>query len=138
MDWSIARSVLADIEAHARADSPRECCGILLGAPGRIVASRRARNLSDDPNCFLLDPQAHIEVLREARQGGPGVVGFYHSHPHSLPVPSPRDLAESGYPDVLQVIVGLGGGPAEVRAYTLDQSDITNVVLTPVDDESRV
>jgi hypothetical protein len=54
-----------------------------------------------------------------------------------LPVPSPRDLAESGYPDVLQVIVGLGGGPAEVRAYTLDQSDFTNVVLTPVDDQSR-
>jgi proteasome lid subunit RPN8/RPN11 len=133
VDWSIASSVLADIEAHARADSPRECCGILLGTPGHIVASRRARNLSDDANRFLLDPQAHIDAVRAARQGGPDVVGFYHSHPHSSPVPSPRDLAESAYPDVLHVIVGLRDGVADIRAYTLDEHGATDVMFTPID-----
>ena len=136
MDWSIARSVLADIEAHARADSPGECCGILLGAPGRVVASRRARNLSDDANRFLLDPQAHIQALRESRQGGPGVVGFYHSHPHSPPVPSARDLAESADSDALHVIVGLGSGPAKIRAYFLHGHGFTEVVFTPEADQS--
>ena len=133
MDWSIASSVLADLEAHARAESPRECCGLLLGTPGRVVASHRARNLSDDANRFLLDPRAHIEALRAARSGGPDVVGFYHSHPHSAPVPSSRDLAESAYPGALHVIVGLGSGAADIRAYTLDGHEFAPVVLTPVD-----
>ena len=47
--------------AHAQAESPRECCGLLIGIAGHVVEARRAPNLSGDPNRFLLDPQAHVE-----------------------------------------------------------------------------
>lgn len=119
MRWTIARAALDDIEAHAREESPRECCGILIGVTGRVLESRRALNLSDDSNRFLLDPRAHVDALRETRRRELQIVGFYHSHPHTPAVPSARDLAESSYPDLLYAIVSLLEGKTETLVYRL-------------------
>ena len=131
--WTIQRAVLRELEAHARAERPRECCGTLIGVAGQVFESRRAANLSDDPNRFLLEPRAHVAALRETRRRELQVVGFYHSHPHSAPLPSPTDLAESTYPEALHIIVGLGGGPGgdglEVRAYYLRGTHYVEVPL---------
>ncbi len=106
---------------------------MLIGVAGQVFESRRAANLSDHPNRFLLDPRAHVAALREARCRELQVVGFYHSHPHSDPVPSPTDLAESTYPEALHIIVGLGGGPGEnameARAYYLRGTHYVEVSL---------
>src|SRR5262249_16300165 len=103
--------------AHARDAAPAECCGLLLGTIDSVTDTRRARNLATDPNRFLLDPKDHIDVRREARTRGLGVVGFYHSHPHSRAVPSERDLAEASYSDHLYLIVGFAVDQPEVRLY---------------------
>jgi proteasome lid subunit RPN8/RPN11 len=90
---------------------------MLIGSAGAITSAIRARNLSDDPSRFLVDPQDHIQARREARAAGLDVVGFYHSHPHSAAEPSPSDLAEASYPNHLYLIVGLAGEAAELRLY---------------------
>lgn len=135
--WTIQRAVLRELEAHARADRPRECCGTLIGVAGHVFESRRAANLSDHPNRFLLDPRAHVAALRETRRRELQVVGFYHSHPHSDPVPSPTDLAESTYPDALHIIVGRGSTPdgsdVEARAYYLRGTHYVEVPLETID-----
>ena len=111
--------MLEHIVAHAREARPAECCGLLLGSGSTIAEAVRTRNASGDPNRFLIDPQAHIEARREARSRNLEVLGFYHSHPHSLPEPSSSDLKEASYPDHLYLIVSPATDPAEIRLFKL-------------------
>jgi proteasome lid subunit RPN8/RPN11 len=105
------------VVAHAREETPRECCGILVGTSHAIVGAVRAANLSDSPSRFLIDPQDHIRARREARAAGLEIIGFYHSHPHSDAQPSATDLAEASYAGYLYLIVGLTGDDPDVRLY---------------------
>jgi proteasome lid subunit RPN8/RPN11 len=96
---------------------PAECCGLLLGVGASIVEAVRTPNASDDPNRFVIEPAAHIDARRHARDRGLAVVGFYHSHPHSLPEPSVTDLIEASYPDHLYLIVSPSAERARVRIF---------------------
>ena len=61
----IVPAVLAEIAAHARAASPDECCGLLLGTTTEIVDAVRSANLADDPTRrFLIDPRTHFDARR--------------------------------------------------------------------------
>ena len=115
----ITRKAVEDIVAHAREARPAECCGLLLGSGTTIAEAVRTPNTSDNPNRFFIDPQAHIEGRREARGRGLDVLGFYHSHPHSLPEPSITDLQEASYPDHLYLIVSPATNPAQIRLFRL-------------------
>jgi proteasome lid subunit RPN8/RPN11 len=114
---TLPRAVRDAVVAHAREAAPAECCGMLVGLGGSITSAVRARNLSEHPSRFLIDPKDHIQARRAARATGLDVVGFYHSHPHSAAAPSATDLAEATYPNHLYLIVGLTGDAADVRLY---------------------
>jgi proteasome lid subunit RPN8/RPN11 len=101
------QGIIDEVVAHARREAPGECCGVLIGNATTIVEAIPTRNLSDNQNRFLIDPQGHMAALRRSRALGLEVLGFYHSHPHSAAVPSARDLDEAGYPDLLMMIVSL-------------------------------
>lgn len=117
-------SALEAVLRHAERANPRECCGVLVGREDEILQAVEARNLSEDPNRYLLDPADHIAIRRNARAAGLAVVGFYHSHPHSAARPSATDQAEAAYPDHLYLIVGVD----EVRLFRLARG---NFVETP-------
>lgn len=108
----IASGVLDVIASHARADAPRECCGLLVGvvaSAGGLPEIRRAepaRNLASAATRYDVDPVDHIRILKAARREGLTVVGAYHSHPATAPVPSPTDLAE-GLPNFIYLIATL-------------------------------
>ena len=90
---------------------------MLVGSAGEITSAVRARNLSEQPTRFLIDPQDHISARRDARAAGLDVVGFYHSHPQSDARPSATDLDEASYPNHVYLIVGLTGEAVDVRLY---------------------
>ena len=113
----LPRAVRDVVVAHAREAAPGECCGMLIGSPTAIATAVRAGNLSGRLDRFLIDPKDHIQAVRAARVAGLDVVGFYHSHPHSAPVPSETDLAEASYAGCVYLIVGLAGEAAELRLY---------------------
>ena len=98
--------------AHARRERPRECCGLLVGTPGRVRVAVPMRNLARGRTRYRVDPAAHIALQRVLRVIEPAasIVGVYHSHPHGPAVPSETDVAEALYPDWIYVIVGLQGG----------------------------
>lgn len=78
----------------ARSAHPKECCGILLGEGTRITQASPAENVHPTPQThFEIDPRALIDAHRAAREGGPQVVGYYHSHPVGKPEPSQTDAA---------------------------------------------
>ena len=92
MTLEVTRDVLATMRAEAVRAVPAECCGLLMGAAGRILQARPAANIADDPRRrFEIDPVALLTAHKEARAGGPHVLGYYHSHPEGHPVPSATD-----------------------------------------------
>jgi proteasome lid subunit RPN8/RPN11 len=115
----IRHEALEAIIAHARAEAPDECCGMLVGAGTAIDEAAPAKNVSASPTRFLIDPKDHFDTLRAARRDGVEVLGFYHSHPQSPAWPSPRDIAEAAYPDAVYLIVSLAGGAAEARVFRI-------------------
>ena len=114
--------------AHAREEAPRECCGLLVGGATSIVKSVRARNLDAKATRYLIAPEDHFAAIRSARAERLDVVGAYHSHPSSTPVPSATDIAEAeSGSDFLYVIVS----PIEddVRGYRIEAGVSTPVEL---------
>ena len=114
---------LHQLLAHA-ASSADEVCGVLLGRPGaapRIDAAIAARNVHAAPrDHFLVDAGTLMRADAAGRGQNLAIVGFYHSHPGSAPIPSPTDRADA-WPDHLMIIVGgHGTAPAAVCAWRID------------------
>ncbi len=118
---SIAPAVRKAITQHAREESPRECCGFLVGERTRILYALPMPNVAARPTRYRIDDRAHIEVRRLLRRFAPAlaVVGVYHSHPAGRAEPSPRDIDEAMYPDWAYVIVGLAHRPPRVRGFRI-------------------
>ncbi len=109
MHIEVTRDVIARIEAQARTAHPHECCGILLGEGDRISAILPALNVHPMPEThFEIDPQTLIDAHRAARQGGPQVLGYYHSHPTGDPHPSATDRAMASGDGRIWAIIGAG------------------------------
>jgi [CysO sulfur-carrier protein]-S-L-cysteine hydrolase len=129
----IRRAVLDAIVAHAHADAPLECCGLLIGSAGLIDESFPVKNVRESPVAFEVDPAGHFAAIRKARATDRSVVGAYHSHPMSVPVPSETDIREANDPSFLHLIVSLGSAEPEVRAYRIVMNDVISVDLTTLE-----
>lgn len=82
------KHILSAIQAHAAAEYPKECCGLLL-AMGRKQQYFPCKNTATEPSEeFRIDPEeyAATEDLGE-------IISIVHSHPDATSRPSPRDLA---------------------------------------------
>ncbi len=106
------------IAAHAVAEYPNECVGLLLGAingeskqatiaypvPNRWEGQVELAT-TDNPNSrrdrFYLDPRDYLKADRAARAQGLDIIGCYHSHPDWPAEPSERDRVGAQ---------GVGGG----------------------------
>lgn len=125
---TLAPAARDEMLRHARDEAPNECCGLLIGRPGAIERVQRARNLSASPTRYEIDPRDHFAAVRTARSLGRQVIGAYHSHPATAPVPSPSDISEaSGDAEFLYVIVS--PNERDVRAYYLREGESARVVL---------
>ena len=134
----VSHDALESIAAHARHESPRECCGILVGSQNEILEAVPAANVADEPlRRYEVSPADHFRQIKRCRDsataGQPAlrIVGVYHSHPHSAAVPSPTDL-EQAFDEYVYVIVGPidGSAPLEVRGYRLKDGRFADVQLT--------
>lgn len=108
MDVQVTSGVMATLREEAEKAAPNECCGLLLGRGGRITEARAAENVADDPlRQFEIDPAALLAAHKQARAGGPELLGYYHSHPDGHPAPSATDCEHaSGDARVWAIIAG--------------------------------
>jgi desampylase len=113
-------SVWAAIRADADRGASDECCGLLIGDDRRIDAARPARNVALTPAVrYEIDPRDHFDAIRHARTLRLSVIGAYHSHPRSSPVPSPSDRGEA-HAGFVYLIVGRSDGQGWTpRAFVL-------------------
>lgn len=101
---NIPRAPADDVIAHALAEDPNECCGV-MAADGAVAArTYRITNQYASPYRYRMDPQEFLSADRDAEARGLEIAVFYHSHTHSEAYPSDTDVRlaiESGYVDGL-------------------------------------
>ena len=133
MKVGLRAAVREAIVAHARAEAPLECCGLLLGTRGLVEDAHRAANVRQSPTTYRVDPADHFAAIRRARATRREVVGAYHSHPRSPAVPSATDLREAHDRDFVYLIVSLADPRTpELRGYRLLAEDLVEVTLVVV------
>lgn len=106
------------ILAAATAAGALECCGLLIGGWRDGVAMVRdvlpAANVSDAPErAFEIDPRTLLTAHRTARERGEAILGWYHSHPSGVAVPSACDAERAAETGKVWVIVA----GADMAAY---------------------
>ena len=134
----VRQEVLDAIVGHATRDSPNECCGLLIGDDTTIVEAVAVRNEAAEPHRrYEIPPVDHFREIKRCREArSVAVIGAYHSHPRSAPVPSPTDRAEA-FEAFLYVIVGPldGSAPRRIEGYELVGGNFEGVPLVPVAEE---
>ena len=115
----IPRALFDEIVAHAVADAPNECCGMIAARDGEAVAVHRATNAAASPFRYELDGMEQYRIQMEIEDAGCELGAIYHSHTRSDPVPSQTDINLAFYPDSLYVIVGVNAEEPDVRAWRI-------------------
>jgi len=78
--------------AHALADAPVECCGILAAAGGVVAGVYQMRNLDDSPYRFTIHSLEYSRLSEQLTEAGTPDAGIYHSHTGTEARPSPTDV----------------------------------------------
>ena len=131
----IRRDLLDEIIAHARAEAPNECCGMVASEDGRAVEVYPAVNAAASPLRYELDPREQYRIQMEIEEQGLELGAIYHSHTRSAPYPSQTDVNLAFYPSSVYIIVGVTSAEADVRAYLIPSRDrIEEVELEVVDE----
>jgi proteasome lid subunit RPN8/RPN11 len=120
----IPKAIYDAMIAHAQAEAPNECVGLLAGRPDGVVVERYPLvNELASPTRFCSDGQSLCAAERRRRAAGLEFLAIYHSHPSSPPVPSRIDTD----PDVnfwcgvevVSLIISLLPPAPVVRGYWL-------------------
>src|SRR5262245_14370251 len=123
----IPSDVYDAVIAHALAERPNECCGLLAGVPNervvRVVAHYPLVNVLASPVEYESEPMSMLNAARDMRAKEIDVVAVYHSHPASHPVPSWKDLERNYSEDVVNFIVSLLTSPPTVRGWWLTATE---------------
>jgi [CysO sulfur-carrier protein]-S-L-cysteine hydrolase len=135
---SIPRPLYEAMLAHARAELPAECCGLLAGTiegdVGKATHHFPLINALASPTEYESEPRSMFTAHKAMRAAGIEVLAVYHSHPTSDPVPSRRDLERNFSESVVNIIIGLKWADPDVRAWWLrgdGQDEATWTVNAP-------
>jgi proteasome lid subunit RPN8/RPN11 len=129
----ISRRLLDELIAHARADAPNECCGMIAARDGEAVAVHRATNTAASPLRYVIDGKEQYEIQTAIEDAGLDLGAIYHSHTRSAPEPSQTDINLAFYPEALYVIVGVQHEQPDVRAWRIVGGEVSQAALEVVD-----
>ena len=119
-----------DILAHARAEAPKEACGLVAGRNARATRVIRCTNAHPAAvTRYTIDPREQLRAFRDMEGNGEDLVAIYHSHPATQAYPSPTDRAEAHYPEAVYVLVSLRDATPDVRAFQIRDGWVREVPL---------
>jgi proteasome lid subunit RPN8/RPN11 len=125
----IARELYDQLIAHARAEAPNECCGMIASADGAAVRIFPAENTAASPLRYEIDGRQQLEILDAIEDAGHDLGAIYHSHTRTAPEPSQTDINLAFYPDSLYVIVGIADDEPDVRAWRIVDGAVSEAEL---------
>jgi [CysO sulfur-carrier protein]-S-L-cysteine hydrolase len=125
----IHKEIYDELLAHAREETPNECCGLIGGEDGVAKTVYRARNAEASPLRYNLDPQDQFRIMTKMEERGEELSAIYHSHTASPAYPSQTDINLAAYPDALYLIVSLAEGEKDLRGFRIEDGEVTEVDL---------
>ncbi len=121
-----------EIVAHARAEAPRECCGVIAGQEGRPVQLYRLTNVEPGTDLYRIDDTELYHVYRELHERGDVILAIYHSHPVSPAYPSRTDVALAFWSEAFYLICSLAEpGSPDIRAFRIVDERISEAEIVP-------
>lgn len=133
----IPRPIFEELIAHALAERPNECCGLLSGLivddVGEVRAIHPLVNELQSPTEFASEPRGLFAAMKAMRASDTEILAVYHSHPTSPPVPSRRDLERNYSEQVINLIVGLAGPVPVLRGWWLTAESYREAEWSVVD-----
>ncbi|MFM8997243.1 MAG: Mov34/MPN/PAD-1 family protein [Candidatus Limnocylindrus sp.] len=137
---SLPREITSAMRAHARAEAPREACGIIVGSAPAASGGAPLRwipttNVLASSTLYEIDPAQLLRISLDADDAGESIWGIVHSHVASPAVPSVTDITVAGYPDALYLLVSLApsqaapDGEPGIRAWWIVDQVATEVEL---------
>ena len=116
------------IVAAGQSGYPLEVCGLLSGANGHITHHYPIHNIRQSPVAFEMEPKQQIETMLAIEANGQQILGLYHSHPNGPAVPSPTDIAQATYPELIQFILSLQERERpSLRAFTIIDQQVDEI-----------
>ena len=133
----IPRDIHDTFVAWARDGLPNEACGLIAapataedgGMPSRFLPMR---NAAASPYRYLIDAEEQLRVMLDIDDADELVWGICHSHVASAPEPSATDVGLAAYPDALYLICSLAGPEPVVRAWSIRDGAVSEIVLEPM------
>jgi proteasome lid subunit RPN8/RPN11 len=118
----IAPELAEQMVAHAIADLPNECCGMIAGVGGAATRVLPATNSEGSPFMCVMDPREQMRIMDEIEDSGEDLLAIYHSHTRSAAYPSRTDVELAFFPQTLYVIVSIADRDApDIRAFRLSR-----------------
>ena len=136
---TIARELLDQVIAHARADHPDEACGVIAGpaasdSPQRFVAMTNAER---SPTFYRFDSMEQLRVWREMDDKEEEPIVIYHSHSSTEAYPSRTDISYASEPNAHYVLVSTrdadGLGEFQFRSYQIVDGVVFEEEIAVVD-----
>lgn len=133
----LERRYAEEMIAHAREETPNECCGLLAGADGRVTRLYRVTNIERSSTHYEADPKQILHILKEVEERGWELIGIYHSHTHTSAYPSAADLELAFWPDSLYFIISLSDAEPAIRAFKIIDGQIEEEPVEIVHDKVK-
>lgn len=110
-------NVYSELVQHCLREKPLEACGLLSGKDKKAWTGWPMENILHNQNAFEMDIRQIETVFQQIEKKGEKLVGIYHSHPTTPPYPSPNDIANANYPNVVYIIVSLSSTHPDVCCF---------------------
>ena len=114
------------MKSHAGETYPKECCGLMFGFitdDGVTVVQESVcidnRDRRKDYH-FRIEPMEIYKHEKEQKEKGLDILGFYHSHPDRLAIPSDEAIREMIPGPVYLIMSAFAGGHIRLRAWRRD------------------
>lgn len=123
----INKSSIETFRKDSEKKYPFEACGILIGSnenPIKIIEALPAENINPEKrgDRYEVNPLDIINADRKARKNNCEIVGFYHSHPDTPPIPSQFDL-QRAWKDYIYVIISISKGKlSNLKTFRLNEN----------------
>ena len=116
-------SMLADILGR----TSEEACGIVAGYEGTSCAVFPVTNVLHSPVRFLMDPEEQLDIFNQVRDQDWQLLAIYHSHLLGPEQPSPTDIAEAYYPELVNLIWSNTTGEWICRGFSIQKGRVKPV-----------